>query len=185
MATTTFDELVRQEQQAKESAAAESYNAFKERDEWLERLEELYRQVGGFLADYVASGQVVVSFEPIRIEEEAVGLYQAKQMVISIGRKTVRLEPIGTFLNAMKGRVDVIGPGARGRIVLLEKSVTHVEQLIHGSFSFNEIPTSPPTPRPASEIEWRWKIMGRPPKMQISELTKETFLDLLAEVGNG
>jgi hypothetical protein len=185
MAATTFDELVRQEQQAKESASAGSYNAFKERDEWLERLEELYEQVGGFLADYLASGQVVVSFEPIRIEEEAVGLYQARQMVISIGRKTVRLEPVGTFLIAMKGRVDVIGPGERGRIVLLDKSVTDVRQLIHVSVSIGSAPPAPPKPKPASEIEWRWKIMGRPPKMQISDLTKDTFLDLLAEVGNG
>jgi len=185
MATITFDELVRQEQEAIQVSSAGEFNPFRERDAWLERLDELYGKVEEFLADYVKSGGVKIAYESIRIEEEQVGSYSAREMLIFVGRKTVRLEPIGTFLIGSKGRVDVVGPGGTGRLTLIGRHITDISQLVRVSVSLDgSLPSLPPR-MSLSERGWVWKMMGRPPKLSIRELTKDSFLDLLAEVANG
>jgi hypothetical protein len=130
---------------------------------------------------------VKIAYTPVEISEEQVGTYEARSMIITIGRKTVRLEPIGTFLIATKGRVDVIGPRESARLTLLDSDVKNLSQLIRVSVSVVG-KTPAPAPRPQkdpSTVQWVWRIMGRPPKMDILELTKESFLSLLAEVANG
>jgi hypothetical protein len=185
MAVTSFDELVKQEQQASKAVLGGQADFFKERDEWLVRLHDLYLQVEGFLGDYVRTGSVKVAYAPVEITEEQVGTYETTSMVVTIGRKTVRLEPIGTFLIATRGRVDVVGPSESGRLTLLNKDVKNLAQLIHVSVGIGGKLPAPPPQRDPSSIQWVWRIMGRPPKMDILELTKESFLSLLAEVANG
>jgi hypothetical protein len=187
MVITSFDELVKQEQQASNAVLGEQVDLFKERDEWLVRLHDLYLQVEVFLADYVQTGSVKIAYAPVEITEEQVGTYQATSMVVTIGRKTVRLEPIGTFLIATKGRVDVVGPRESGRLTLLDKDVKNLSQLIRVSVSIVGKSAAPPPPpqKDPSSIQWVWRIVGRPPKIDILELTKESFLSLLAEVANG
>jgi len=41
----------------------------------------------------------------VELDEEQIGSYQAPQMIVTIGRKAVRLEPVGTFIIGAKGRV--------------------------------------------------------------------------------
>ena len=184
MAVTSFDELVNQEQQASKAFPGAQLDLFAERDEWLDRLRDLYRQVEGFLNDYLRTGSVKIAYSPVEITEDQVGTYEAKSMTITIGRKTVRLEPIGTFLIATKGRVDVIGPRESGRLTLLDKGVKNISQLIHVSVSIGGNLPSPPSQKDPASIEWVWRIMGRPPKVEILELNEESFLSLLAEVAN-
>ena len=128
-----------------------------------------------------------VAYTPVEITEEQVGTYQAKSMTIAIGRKTVKLEPIGTFLVGTKGRVDVVGPSESGRLTLLDKDVKNLSQLIRVSVRIvGKSPVPPPPPqKDPSTIQWVWRIVTRPPKVGIVEMTKENFLDLLAEVANG
>jgi hypothetical protein len=187
MAVTSFDELVKREQQASKAVPGGQVDLFKERDEWLDRLDDLYRQVEGFLIGYLGTGTVKIAYSSVEITEEQVGTYEAKSMTIAIGRKTVQLEPIGTFLIGTKGRVDVVGPRESGRLTLLDKDVKNLSQLLRVSVNIvGRSPVPPPAPqKDPSAIQWVWRIVTRPPKVGIVEMTKENFLDLLAEVANG
>ena len=104
MANTSFDDLVRQEQQA---AGTGKIDRAKERDAWLKRLDELFLQVDGYLDEYVRAGAVEISKGYVELDEEQIGSYQAPQMIVTIGRKAVRLEPVGTFIiTSGQGPVD-------------------------------------------------------------------------------
>ena len=182
MANTSFDDLVRQEQQA---AGTGKIDRAKERDAWLKRLDELFLQVDGYLDEYVRAGAVEISKGYVELDEEQIGSYQAPQMIVTIGRKAVRLEPVGTFIIGAKGRVDVLGPqGRSARLVLMDSEVKRVSDLIKVSV-FTGPPPPPPPARDPSTVRWVWRIMKQAPQMEIIEIIKETFLNLLAEIANG
>jgi hypothetical protein len=106
-------------------------------------------------------------------------------MIITIGRKTVRLEPIATMIVGSKGRVDVVGPVARAQLLLMNRDVKMVSDIFRVSVSINGGPLSTP-PRPVpNHIHWAWRILTKPPKREIVHLSKENFLNLLTEVANG
>jgi len=104
-------------------------------------------------------------------------------MIIRIGLEEIKLIPIGTMLISSKGRVDVIGPAGTGRLILVNKKATSARQLI--SVTIVD-PKNPPPPKRAirEQIEWVWKIAGRPPTTTFIELNKESFFQLLLEISN-
>src|ERR1700677_2314478 len=106
-------------------------------------------------------------------------------MLITIGTKTVKLEPIGTLIIGSRGRVDVVGPVGRAVLVLLDQEIRHISQLIRVTVSVGGKPPALPPSKPESEIKLAWRIMDRPPKQAITELNKDTFFNLLMEVANG
>lgn len=139
----------------------------KEREEWLDHLATLYQSIELFLKDYLDQGAIRISYRAIDLNEEEIGHYTAREMMIQIGRQQVTLIPIGTMLIGTKGRVDVEGTAGRGRLVLKDKRSTRPE--IHKG----------------KVIEWVWKISTPPPSISYLDLTKESFFDLLMEVTNG
>jgi hypothetical protein len=106
-------------------------------------------------------------------------------MTIKIGSKIIKLEPVGTLLLGSRGRVDVVGPLARARLILIDAEIKSMSQRIHFSDSVDGKTPSPPPPKPRSDIKWAWKIVTRPPRQEIVELNKESFLNLLVEISNG
>lgn len=186
MANTSFDELVKREQRAAESASYDAIDWQRELSVWFRHLDDLFEQIQGFLDDYVRNSAVKILLDTVELNEEQVGSYRAPQMTVVIGTKTVKLEPVGTFIIGSKGRVDVVGPQGRARLLLLDGDVKRVSQLIRVSVSTggSALPPPPPSKDPSS-IQWVWRIMSRPPKMEIIELNKENFLALLVEIANG
>jgi len=183
MASTAFDDFVRREQASAKRSEEVAVDWEAEKRDWLRRLEELFAQVSEYLREYVDAGQITVSYRNIELNEEYVGPYTARAMAIAIGSKTIVLEPIGTFLVGSKGRVDVVGPVARGRLMLLDSEMKSLSQLVHVSVGVNG---EMPVPRPAkANIQWVWRIVPRPPSREVVEINKETFLSLLLEIANG
>ncbi len=82
MADMSFDDFVRREQQ-------EPINWQAEKTAWLQHLEELFTQVEGYLKPYVDAGKVVKKYRSIELNEEYLGLYSTKEMIITIGSKTI------------------------------------------------------------------------------------------------
>ena len=183
MATTTFDEFVRREQQSVQKLDDQPIDWQAEKAEWLTYLDELFAKVTEFLKPYVAQGQVSIAHKQVELNEEFIGPYSAKAMTITIGSKVIQLEPIGTYFVGSKGRVDVLGPFGHARLLLIRKSAKSASDLIHVSVSFNGKLAAPPSL--PSKVDWAWKIASRPPKREFIELEKETFLNLLLEVSNG
>jgi hypothetical protein len=185
MANNSFDDFVRREQQAMKGSGERPVDWQAEKNAWLRHLEELFTQVSGYLKPYVDTGQVAVDYQTIELSEDYIGRYSAKEMIITIGSKTIKLEPIGTLLVGSKGRVEVAGPLARAQLLLLDSRVRSMSQLIHVSVGINGGPPSPAPQEPAPEINWVWRIVTRPPRREIIEINKDNFLNLLVEISNG
>ncbi len=182
MDNKTFDDFVSRQQEADSETASIDWE--KERDEWLAHLDRLYSTVESFLAKYVRSGQIRYEYRPVELNEENIGSYSAKQMVLRIGRQEVDLVPVGTLLIGSKGRVDVSGPAGRAQMVLVDRKVSDLRSLVHVTVSVGgKLPVPPSKPR--RKIEWEWKIVTRPPERRFVEITQQTFFDLIMEVANG
>jgi len=182
MTVKEFDEFVERQH----GAAAVDWD--RERDEWLAYLDELYGKIETMLGKYVSSGQISIRFKPIEMNEENLGSYQARQMILRIGRQEVDITPRGTRFIGFKGYVEVIGSAGKASLALASRDRRFTVQggkateLIKTSNRFrsgSELRSS------SAKIEWEWKILPRPPGRSLDELTRENLFQMLMEVTNG
>jgi len=149
------------------------------RDEWLQHLNELFKQIRAFLKEYIASGQMQFVPETIKLNEEF-GTYEVPEYTLTIGRKQIKFQPVGTLLIGSKGRVDVIGPmGTDARILLVDSNATRVSDTMRASLR-----TQDKTLKKSGE-KWEWKMVTRPPERRFIDLSQETFFQMIMEVANG
>jgi hypothetical protein len=185
MSKLEFDEFVKRQQAEKQSAG--EFDAKKQLAEWLDQLNALYRQITSFMESYTKTGDADIDYADVTLNEEFIGAYVARKMIIKIGRATVTFTPIGTMLIGMKGRVDVQGPSGRARLFLVNKKATSARSLIQVTVSVvskgEKLPPPPPVRQPL-EPEWAWKIGTSPPDVKFIELTEETFFDMILAVAN-
>jgi len=181
MDSKDFDEFVRRQQAESTVAAAISWD--QERDEWLAHLGNLYANIESLLKKYTTAGQIRLAYRSIRLNEENIGSYTAKQMVLKIGRQEVHLVPVGTLIIGFKGRVDVIGPAGKSQIALVDSRATSTASLIHVSVNAGREPPVVPKKRPR-KIEWAWRIVTHPPERRFIEITQQTLFQLIMEVAN-
>jgi hypothetical protein len=182
---SNFEEFVQRENQAVTDTKGEPVDWTAQRDEWLKHLNELYALIEGFLSEYVHAKQVLIEYKNVTLVEEYIGQYSARQMTIRIGRKEIRLQPLGTLLIGTKGRVDAIGPLGQVPILLLNSEARSLRDMIKVSVSIAGGPPSRPISPPKTSINWAWRIVSKPPERKIIELNKDTFLNLLTELANG
>lgn len=149
---------------------------------WLSNLQALQQQVRDWLVEYERDGNVEVQTEDIIIQEELTGSYKVSLMKIRIGSLVVKLKPIGSFLIAAYGRVDMEGPRGVSKLVLVQKDSK--EPKITVNFYSGE--SSPSTaPGPVKQPVLAWKIATPPPSVKYIDLTKEVFLDEMMRVAEG
>ncbi len=185
MSKSDFDEFVKR-QQAEQQAAAAAFDPKQQLDEWLGYLEALYKQITGYLQAYIESGAAQIEYLDIPLNEDFIGTYIARKMLLKIGPSTVTFTPIGTMLIGTKGRVDVQGPLGNARLSLVNKQVTSARQLVRVTVTRpGGARPDPPSPEAIQQIEWAWKISTPPPEMKFIELTEEAFFEMVLEVANG
>ncbi len=163
-----FDAFVR----AQQKNAQPDVDWKKERDDWLAYLDSLYKEITTLLGEYIQSDQVLVRYHDVLLNEEGIGQYKARRLIIKIGGKEIVLEPIGTLLVGTKGRVDVTGPAGKTRFMLVDKDA------IRPSF---RVATTSSQKGP----QWIWKIVTSPPNIQYIELTRDSLFRALMEVSGG
>lgn len=180
-----FDDFVKRQQESASGTASVDWN--NELKEWLDYLDRLYAKVELLLQKYISSGQIQFGFRTIELNEENIGQYAAKQMVLKIGPKSVVLEPIGTLLIGSKGRVDISGPTGKAQILLVDSKASSPGSLFHVTVSVVGAGKKPPAapPKPPREITWEWKIVTRPPERRFIEITQQSLFQLIMEVANG
>jgi len=192
MTVKEFDEFV--ERQRSGASNDSRVNWEQERDEWLAHLDALYRMIESLLSKYISSGQISVRYKSIELNERDIGSYQARQMILRIGRQEVDLVPAGTLFIGFKGLVDVIGSAGKSRLVLANKdrNSTLPQVKIRGgpmtqqlAKKYNEHQSDSELVVSFGKIEWTWKILPRPPARNLDELTSENFFQLIMEVTNG
>ncbi len=114
------------------------------------------------------------------VYEELVGSYDVEQQIIVLGKNTVRLTPIGTFLIGTKGRVDMEGPRGVARLLLAPKEATAPKVSFSSAASRGDKTEGDP-----QAIEWSWKLSTPPPHIRYIELTDDSFRAALMGVVNG
>jgi hypothetical protein len=173
-----FDDFVR----AQQKNAQPDIDWNKQRDEWLAYLDGLYKEIETLLGDYIQNGQILLRYQNVQLNEEEIGTYQARRLIVKIGGKEIVLEPIGTLLIGTKGRVDVTGPAGKTRFMLVDKDATRPRIKVTVQVG----PRRPPAPEPPQKApEWTWKIVTSPPTIQYVELTRDSLFRVLMEVAGG
>jgi hypothetical protein len=174
-----FDAFVKAQQK---SAVDAEIDWNKVRDEWLAHLDALYKKIEELLGDYVGSGQILVRYQDVQLNEEDIGTYSARRLTIKIGGKEIVLEPVGTLLIGTKGRVDVTGPAGSTRIMLVDKDAARPR--VRVTVQIN--PKRPSVPEPADKpVDLSWKLVTSPPTIRYIDLTQESLFRALLEVGGG
>jgi hypothetical protein len=173
-----FDTFVRRQQALKQQEKPVDWAA--ERDRWLNDLNNLYSKIEKFLDKYIKAGDVTIQYREHFLNEENIGTYIARIMILRIGNQEITLTPVGTLLIGSKGRVDVVGPAGSTRFMLLNRDATGM------GVKINIIaPGSPKKDEPPKEIHWEWKIVTNPPAMRFIDLTQDSLFQALLEVANG
>ena len=178
MAKTEFDRFVEKQHKLAEP----SIDFEKVKEEWLASIEALYAKVEEFLSEYKSGGRVRTTYNPVILNEDLFGTYQAQQLTIIIGNKQIILRPLGRFTIGAMGRVDVTGSSGNARIVRTFQSVTGIKVTVtvHEGTTHKKENKQPEVKEPIV-----WKLVTSPPNLQYLELTKERFLETLVEVSNG
>lgn len=178
MNTKTFDEFVSRQQEFDTSINWEEV-----RTEWIHRLDDLYSKIESFLAKYLSSGQIRLEYRAIELNEEGIGAYNARKMVLHIGRQEVDLVPIGTLFIFCKGRVDVIGPAGKAEIMLVDGKLAAWRPRVSVTVGApGELPVPPNSP--VRHVVWEWRIVSGPPERRFIEITQESLFQLIMEVAN-
>lgn len=182
MDTKEFDKFVRREHKAVSEYPSVDWDA--ERKEWLGNLNKLYKKVEVLLRKYISSGEIHLQYRPIELNEENIGPYTAKEMVVKIGRQSVILEPIGTLFLGSKGRVDLVGPAGKAQLLLVDSKKSGPTPLVRVSIGVGGKPPILPS-ESSRDIKWEWRIVTRPPERRFVEITRQSLFQLIMEVANG
>jgi len=152
----------------------------KQLEEWKYYLDFLYKEIENFMSSYTSKGMATISYDNITLTEDFSGSYSIRRLFLKIGRSTITFTPLGTMFIGSKGRVDVQGPSGGARLMLMNKKVTNTYQL----FTPRSSPLGEPPPAlpKVQDIEWAWKIMPSPPKMDFIDLEKDSFSDMILNV---
>lgn len=176
-----FEAFVKREHELADKAKDIDWS--EQRDEWLKHLDELYTSIETFLEGFIKKGEITIRYREIKLNEENIGSYNARQMILRIGGREIVLNPIGTLLIGAKGRVDVIGPAGRTRFMLVDQEASQpiikVTVNMGGKIPPQHQPSKPRT------IRWAWKIVTSPPAIRFLPLTAESLFRALIEVANG
>jgi hypothetical protein len=175
MGPGSFDDFVQRENDAARRSQGDSIDWQAEKTTWLRLLADLYTRLEGYLKPYIEAGQISLTYRDTDVSEEYLGIYPAPLATITIGAKTVTLEPIGTIQTGSRGRIDVIGNLARAQLIMVESGT--VAQLIPST----GIGRARHGIKRLSEARWTWKIVTR----DTVDLTREAFLSLIVEVAKG
>jgi hypothetical protein len=178
MSNQKFEEFLNRQT---ENAKSKPIDWDKERDDWIGYLELFYSSIQSFLKPYLEGRKIKIAYGEKKIFEEDIGEYEARNAIIFFGSNKVKLEPIGTNLIGVKGRVDLIGPNGKVKFVLVNSTANAPK--IPARVGINEPPL--PEEKCPDMKSWAWKIATSPPNIRYFEFEPDSFFDALMEVANG
>ena len=177
-----FDQFV-STKAAEASNTGGDLNLVREKEIWLDKIDELYALAEKSLSAYTVDGRIKLTKSDRMLYEELLGNYSVKAMSITIGREVVELEPVGTFLIGARGRIDVKGPRGTARLVVVPPGATEARiRIIDSSSPKEDALTTEKRPKPE---DWVWKISTAPPRVTYIDLDEDTFRSTLMGVVNG
>ena len=177
MANTEFDDFIKQ--QKAQAATPATFDPRLRLNEWLLHVEELYALVEKYLHTYIKGGDIKQNFEKLELNEDLLGAYDIKRMVLVIGLQQVVLQPVGAIIIGARGRVDIRGPKGSAKLVLVEKQSTKIRMSVGALTGTERPPLGPVATQPA---ELSWKFSAAPRSRELIELTSESLMTAIMEV---
>lgn len=172
-----FKELVE-----KETKESNQIDWEKNKNEWLEQLQSLYK----IIENAVAPFDIEVKKSPKTIVEQFIGAYEADELRLIIGQKVITFSPKGTLLIGTKGRVDVIYGNKIEKLVLIHKSVNSPKDQIKVSISPEENKKSEKKKKQASNAsDFTWRLLSNSPNYTYEEINEGKILILIMDLIDG
>ena len=181
MGKIDFDKFI--EEQRESATGDDEMDWIQQKKEWLAALEQFYGKIEGYLLPYIKTGDISLIYQDKSIDEEFIGEYVVKKMLIRMKDREAILEPIGTTLFGAKGHVELRGRNGLVRFVLVDKNASSPKVEIRIRTK-NDLETGEKKNNP-QKIDWEWKIATSPPMIEYVEMTDDSFFDALLEVING
>ena len=179
MANTQFDDFIKREKTR--AAGAGNFDAKACRDGWVSDVDTLYKLVEKFIGPYIKRGDVKVSYSEVEINEELLGAYKIRRMNLVIGLQQVVFTPIGRIIIGAQGRVDLMGPTGKKKLVRVDKDATRPRIT---TSVFPDVHSISSTPLSRSDTEIVWKFSTPPPSIQYLDLTEDSLTSSILEVAN-
>ena len=180
--TDAFDAFV--DQQVEDDARHANRDWDRRREGWLTELDRFYADVRKYLRKHIEARKISMKRTPVDLDEEYIGEYKADALEIKIGGATVYLEPVGTVLFAVEGRVDMWGPNGKTAFVLVPKNCTRTDLAISVLENISdEDDNAERGERGFDNCEW--KISPGYPDCELRELTDTSFQNAIMEVVDG
>jgi lysyl-tRNA synthetase class II len=155
----------------------------KKKDDWLEKLNKLYADIESWLNDF-EKDVISIKYIDKEINEEHIGMYSARKMILRIADEQVVLDPVGTLLIGAAGRVDMIGKNGKVKFVLVPASSKGIQIKVTIKAEGEPEKAAEDTQNTAKE-DWVWKIATPPPSIKYLEIDSDSFSDALLEVVGG
>ncbi len=152
--------------------------------EWLKALDEFYTNVTTWLQPLVGTN-LSLDFETTVLQEEYLGSYETRKMVIYAKGQKVVIEPKGRLIIGAKGRIDMVGPYGQVRFVYVDKRLNRPNitvQIIDSAMEKALKEQKHVTQGEEISVEYEWKIATMPPNIQYIPLNAETFSNSLLSV---
>ncbi|PLR90900.1 hypothetical protein [Bacillus sp. T33-2] len=169
-----------------EESGQSKFDWDKEKKRWLEAVDRLFTDVTSWLEPLSANPNFNIRFEKITLQEEQIGEYETKRMIIELKGQKAALEPIGTMIIGSRGRIDLKGSNGTVKFVLVDKRLNKPKVTVN-IFTEKEysqhLANAQGKPSESTEpVEYVWKIVTPPPNVQFFPLNEETFSDALLQV---
>ena len=177
---TSFDDFINQQIAKKE--AERPLHPVEIQRQWEQDLEQFNSLVKAFLRKYTAQEKIRIEEVPRQVNEEIIGAYEVRSLVVEIGANKVYFDPVGRFILGARGRVDMHGPRGTVKFLLVPKDASESRVSVRVAIKGEAEPENEEV-EPATE--WTWKIGTPPPDMKYVELEEETFYTAVMEVVNG
>lgn len=178
MTAQDFQEFVERKTAQAKSEKAVDWD--KRRNDWLQELEGLYEQMEKHLQPY----GIEIRRHLVPLEEEYLGAYQAHELTFDIGHDKIVAKPIGAQLIGARGRVDLSGPRATLKIVLLEKGGPALKYRVTERGGTVKESSHSMLRGDAGDAGW-YIATTPPPKSSVVQFNEDSFRDAIMEVSSG
>lgn len=168
---------------------AEKKNAEREPDlevrkqDWLERLSDLYSQIETWLQDLQRDNYLTLAYRRIEIIEELLGRYNARKMIIEFyNKRRIELIPKGLHIIGANGRVDMVFDSLDRDIKIIGRPKSNEWDLAIG-FGADLTTTEGLSPQEIHDKEYSqgWKLDASPERYRITKLTRPVFESLVSD----
>ncbi len=144
-----------------EAIQAEAKLAYENREEWAEAVKRLYADMRAWLQEADPDGFLHMQEEEFTLNERSLGEYRIQRMIIRLGARKVRVEPVARY---------VAGPYSTVSGIHIRQAYGRVE-MSDGSLKFILL-------RVSKEPKDHWSIIGQGDN-QLRDLDQSTFEDAL------